>query len=598
MDGFEILKKLGDGAYSIVYKVRRKQDNKIYALKKVKLQNLSDKEKENALNEVRILASVKSPFVISYKEAFIEDSDSSLCLIMEYADNGDLYQTITKFKKMGCLLEEVDVWRIFIQMVLGLKSLHDKKILHRDLKSANIFLTSEGNAKIGDLNVSKVAKKGLGYTQTGTPYYASPEVWKDNPYDSKSDIWSLGCVTYEMVTLHPPFRAQDMEGLYKKVIKGVYPRVSDNYSNDLSELIKMLLKVNAGERPSCNQILKHPIVKKRLEYFQAQNGIENFEEGIDESELLKTIRIPKNILFLTDRLPGANYEPNGKNKKEMNNSKKNTFPNNNLPDIKKKIIDGIENNKKNEEGEKKNDNHSLEKDKKKNISLEKDKNNNNNTNNNSNIINNNKNERSSSKKDKENNNNNNKINNSNINVNKSSNLKIIKSDSKSKLNNSSNIINNNSQIHNNSSSVEEKKINLNINERSNSKNNISRSPNNNYDKEKNVNMYILGLEKDRVISQRRYQQQKRIKQQKYIEGLGLSELYKIYAPSLEINNYGHKNNIINNKRSYDYSYHKNKKPIYNYNYNYNYNTNNSNEYLPKVIPNRRLNPIKNNIKYY
>ena len=132
----------------------------------------------------------------------------------------------------------------------------------------------------------------------------------------------------------------------------------------------------------------------------------------------------------------------------------------------------------------------------------------------------------------------------------------------------------------------------------NSKNNISRSPNNNYDKEKNVNMYILGLEKDRVISQRRYQQQKRIKQQKYIEGLGLSELYKIYAPSLEINNYGHKNNIINNKRSYDYSYHKNKKPIYNYNYNYNYNTNNSNEYLPKVIPNRRLNPIKNNIKYY
>ena len=109
-------------------------------------------------------------------------------------------------------------------------------------------------------------------------------------------------------------------------------------------------------------------------------------------------------------------------------------------------------------------------------------------------------------------------------------------------------------------------------------------------------MYILGLEKDRVISQRRYQQQKRIKQQKYIEGLGLSELYKIYAPSLEINNYGHKNNIINNKRSYDYSYNKNKKPIYNYNYNY--NTNNSNEYLPKVIPNRRLNPIKNNIKYY
>ena len=95
-------------------------------------------------------------------------------------------------------------------MVSGLKALHDLRILHRDMKSANIFLSKEGPAKIGDMNVSKVAKKGLLYTQTGTPYYASPEVWKDKPYDSKSDIWSLGCVLYEMITLHPPLRAEDM----------------------------------------------------------------------------------------------------------------------------------------------------------------------------------------------------------------------------------------------------------------------------------------------------------------------------------------------------------------------------------------------------
>jgi len=85
--------------------------------------------------------------------------------------------------------------------------LHAKKIFHRDLKSANVFCYNNGLSKLGDLNVSKVAKKGLLYTQTGTPYYASPEVWKDQPYDSKSDIWSLGCVIYEMTTLKPPFRA-------------------------------------------------------------------------------------------------------------------------------------------------------------------------------------------------------------------------------------------------------------------------------------------------------------------------------------------------------------------------------------------------------
>ena len=77
-------------------------------------------------------------------------------------------------------------------------------------------------AKLGDLNVSKVAKKGLGYTQTGTPYYASPEVWRDQPYDIKSDVWSLGCVLYETITLKPPFRAQDMANLYKKVLKGIF----------------------------------------------------------------------------------------------------------------------------------------------------------------------------------------------------------------------------------------------------------------------------------------------------------------------------------------------------------------------------------------
>ena len=161
---------------------------------------------------------------------------------MEYADKGDLYQKICQFKKMGCLIKEIDDWRIFIQMVKGLKALHDLKILHRDLKSANIFLFSDGSAKIGYLNVSKVAHKGLGYTQTGTPYYASPEVWRDEPYDIKSDIWSLACVIYEMLALHPPFRAENMEALYNKVVKCEYGKINDRYSKDISEIIKLLLK--------------------------------------------------------------------------------------------------------------------------------------------------------------------------------------------------------------------------------------------------------------------------------------------------------------------------------------------------------------------
>ena len=315
MDDFQILSKLGEGAYSTVFKVTRTVDRKTYALKKVKLLNLSDKEKENALNEVRILASVKSNYVVSYKEAFFDEKDRTLCIVMEFADNGDLYQKIVEHKKKAMFFEESEIWRIFIQLVKGLKALHDLKILHRDLKRANVFLYNNGDAKIGDLNVSKVTRAGVGHTQTGTPYYASPEVWNDSPYDNKSDIWSLGCVLYEMITLKPPFRAQDMEGLYKRIIKGQYNRIPDRFSNDLFTIVQFLLQVNPRLRPSCEQILNHPIVQKRIEYFKSISGEKenpNNSQGNNKS-LLKTIHMPKNLLFLSDKLPKPNYEKHLKN---------------------------------------------------------------------------------------------------------------------------------------------------------------------------------------------------------------------------------------------------------------------------------------------
>ena len=107
------------------------------------------------------------------------------------------------------------------------------------------------------MNVSKLAKKGLLYTQTGTPYYASPEVWKDQPYDHKSDVWSLGCVIYEMATLKPPFRAEDKEGLYKKVLLGEYKPVPEIFSRELGEVIGLMLQVNASKRPDTGRNYYH-----------------------------------------------------------------------------------------------------------------------------------------------------------------------------------------------------------------------------------------------------------------------------------------------------------------------------------------------------
>jgi len=153
---------------------------------------------------------------------------------MEMADNGDMLQKIEKLKKTRTKLSEQYIWYYFIQMVRGLKALHDLKIVHRDIKCANLFLTKDGRLTMGDLNVSKVAKGGMMHTQTGTPYYASPEVWKDKPYDYRSDIWSLGCVLYEMITLQPPFTATSMAGLSTKVTKGVYTAIPSSFSPELN----------------------------------------------------------------------------------------------------------------------------------------------------------------------------------------------------------------------------------------------------------------------------------------------------------------------------------------------------------------------------
>ena len=137
------------------------------------------------------------------------------------------------------------------------------KILHRDLKCANVFVSENDECvKLGDLNVSKVAKNNLVYTQTGTPYYASPEVWRDEPYGLKSDIWSLGCVFYEMVALKPPFRANDMQGLNKKVQKGVYDRIPTNYTNNLAAVIDACLKVSPAKRLSCDELLSLQYIKR------------------------------------------------------------------------------------------------------------------------------------------------------------------------------------------------------------------------------------------------------------------------------------------------------------------------------------------------
>ena len=343
MDNFEIICKLGSGGFSKVYKVKRKIDNQIYALKKVQILNLSEKQKLSSLNEIRVLASIKNKYIINYKEAFLDEKDCTLCLVMEYADKGDLEKRIKEQKEKGKYFNEKDIWKVFIQIVNGLKSLHDQGIMHRDIKSSNIFLFSNGMAKIGDLNVCKIlSNDNLGHTQAGTPAYAAPEVWMEKPYGLKSDIWSLGCVLYEMITLKCPFREDNMMKLYNKILVGEYKKIPNKFSEELNWIVGKMINSEINKRFSCEEILNCEYIQKRIEQNDNNYNIKSYsEKKINEciiknyknkinynlnnslykhinkkeenkeddngTQLLKTIHMPNNFLYLKDELPRANY---------------------------------------------------------------------------------------------------------------------------------------------------------------------------------------------------------------------------------------------------------------------------------------------------
>ena len=300
MENFELGKLLGNGAFGSVNKVIRKSDRKEYAMKRVKLSQLEKKEKENALNEVRILASLNHPNIIGYKEAFYDDNSKILHIVMELADDGDIETKIDDNKRNKLCFQENTIWNILIQILQGLKFLHDNKIIHRDLKSANIFLMKNGIVKIGDLNVSKLAKIGKANTNTGTPYYSSPEIWIDQPYNYKTDIWSVGCIIYEMCALSPPFRGTSLINLYNNIQRGEYSPIPDNYSKELSYVISLMLVVDPNVRASCDKLLGLSIIQDKMKEIK---GFNFNNDNNYKVELIQTIKLPKKSKDINRVLP-------------------------------------------------------------------------------------------------------------------------------------------------------------------------------------------------------------------------------------------------------------------------------------------------------
>ena len=323
LNDFEIIKELGKGSFGIVYLIKRKIDNSLYALKQVKLSKMEKKEKISSLNEIRLLASISHPNIIAYKESFYDEKTATLNLILEYADGGDLQSKIKERKNMKNYFKENTIWTFFIQMLIGLKNLHDHNIMHRDLKSANIFIMKNGIIKLGDLNVAKILKNELLYSQTGTPYYASPEVWNNQPYNFKSDIWSLGCILYELCSLNLPFKGNNFCEVYKNIINGFYQPIPNVYSQHLKFIVNWLLQVNPLNRPTSFELINNNIIKSYFEKcFNANiDNISNYNYYNDD--LMKTFIFSDNKDIISILNKNKNYGSERINISKNNDNLKN-----------------------------------------------------------------------------------------------------------------------------------------------------------------------------------------------------------------------------------------------------------------------------------
>ena len=329
INDYIIIKRIGFGSSGLVYKVKNKNDpsNKVYILKQIPYSepNLEEttKKVQSAKNEALILSKLYCKFIVKYYDSFI-DRDNNLNIVMEYCDSGDLNSLINKLKKEKQYLSEDEIWYYFIQISLGLAYIHSKNILHRDLKPMNIFLTNKNQVKIGDLGVAKLLNSNANAnTCIGTPYYLSPEICKEKPYNSKGDVWALGCILYELCTFNKPFSASNPAALILKIISGNYTPLSEikngkKYSEDLEYMINNLLQKDYEIRPLMIDIISSSIFQKRAQLY-------GFEEDL------------KNILFLyKDNNHNHNYQNSNHNiygnMNEIFNNVNNNINNNNNKD--------------------------------------------------------------------------------------------------------------------------------------------------------------------------------------------------------------------------------------------------------------------------
>ena len=309
---YEIIQEIGRGAFSIVYKVKSKEDNNIYCLKKINMKKTKDKE-----SEINILSNLNHPNLIKFYYSFA--NEEGIYIIMEFCEYGDLYSLLQSVKKKKVYVNEDIIWDVAMQTLLGLEYLHSKQIIHRDIKLLNLFMTKDKKIKIGDMGMSVHVEEGeMIISRVGTPLYIAPELVKKEKYDYKIDIWSFGCSLYHLAKTSPPFNDENLIKLGNSIINEQPAHLPSCYSNKLYEFILLLMTKNKNKRPSAHEALK--LIPEKVKNKLNSKILDN-----DGKNLIKSNSKDGHLSIKNKNISNNNDSKNDSNNNDKNSSTKDSM---------------------------------------------------------------------------------------------------------------------------------------------------------------------------------------------------------------------------------------------------------------------------------
>ena len=256
--GYRVVKPLGSGSFGDAWVVQ--SEGRTLAAKVAK-----GSAGRYVEREIEILMCLDHPNITKYVSSF--ETPGTICVVMEYAKAGDIADRVTWQIQQREKFSESTVVDWFLQILMAVKYLHKKGVIHRDLKSANVFITSENVVKLGDFGIAHYSaasgSRKRANTICGSPSYMAPEMISRRKYTNKIDIWSLGVILYELLTLKKPFVGKNKSELEKNIMSGVYHPIT-GYTHDLSSCCVGMLSLNDEKRPSARELITSKFAQRSL----------------------------------------------------------------------------------------------------------------------------------------------------------------------------------------------------------------------------------------------------------------------------------------------------------------------------------------------